>query len=82
MNDKRLVANVYDSGDSVACVERGRGTGYVLDRPVIVTMFDFLKNHLIFLLVYLFSKNCHSSFDVDVKFSVMLHNNITVYAST
>lgn len=43
MNDERLVANVYDSRDSVARAKRGRGTGYVLHGPVIITMFNFLK---------------------------------------
>lgn len=43
MNDERLVADVYDSGDSIARVERRRGAGYVLDGSVIVTVFDFLE---------------------------------------
>lgn len=43
MNDERLVADVYDSGHSIARVERRRGARYVLDGSVIVTVFDFLE---------------------------------------
>lgn len=46
MNDKRLVADVYDSGDSVARVKSGRGAGYILHGAVIVTMFNFLKKKI------------------------------------
>ena len=42
MDDKRLVANVDDPADSAACAERCHSSRIVLDRTVIVTVFDFL----------------------------------------
>jgi len=43
MNNKRFVANVYDSSDSIACMKRSCGTRNILNSSVIVTMFNFLK---------------------------------------
>lgn len=42
MDDERLVANVDDPADSAACAERCHSSRIVLDRSVIVTVFDFL----------------------------------------
>lgn len=42
MNDERFIANVYDSGYSIARMKRSRGTRYVFHGPMIVTMFNFL----------------------------------------
>lgn len=43
MNDKRFIANMNDSSDSIACMKRSRGTRYILHCTMIVTMFNFLK---------------------------------------
>ena len=42
VNDERFVANVDNSADSAARTERGNGSGIILDRSVIVAVFDFL----------------------------------------
>ncbi|EFA09758.1 hypothetical protein TcasGA2_TC011897 [Tribolium castaneum] len=43
VDDERLVAQVDDAADAVARVEGGRGSGVVLDGPVVVAMFDILS---------------------------------------
>lgn len=43
MDDKRFIANVYDSSHSIARMKCSCGTGYILYGTMIVTMFDFLE---------------------------------------
>lgn len=42
--NKRFVANVYDSADTVAGMESSCGTRIVLHSPVVVAVLDILKN--------------------------------------
>jgi hypothetical protein len=43
VNDERFVADVDDTGDSVAGVEGGRSSGIVLHRAVVVAVLDLLN---------------------------------------